>query len=75
MSVLLIVTLSALLAWLVTAHEVKQWVDLDKMSPGCFTTEPKIKEKNIKDVLSWTKCLHGHFGQDQMSANHLTTRA
>ena len=24
---------------------------------------------NIKDHLAWIKCLHEHFGQDQMSAN------
>lgn len=24
---------------------------------------------NIKDLLAWTRCLHGCFGQDQMSTN------
>ena len=25
---------------------------------------------NIENLTAWTKCLHGHFGQDQMTKNH-----
>lgn len=51
------------------AHEVRWWVKVDQISPWMVRTG-----SSNKDLLAWTKCLCGQFGQDQMSANQKASK-